>query len=560
MHNAERRHSPPTSPSSNNKMHHSYQENGQSNESEDESIVRKPIRNLLTKMYESEKRQNLGDDEIQKSSEQEIECAQEPSKQTTDDICPSPEYHKEMSRNQLPIKNRPTPHSQIKQADSDQSKRCDEKTEESFQKLALECSACQETFEHKDGLEQHIVRQHEPEKFVCSVCSEIFVDKDVYNAHCLLHLDQNYVCGFCKKIYDCHNAYQNHLQSHSQDQPFCCHICRRAFSLRTELRRHLLIHANATPFYCHICGKGFQRSDILRQHIKSAHSNGSRKNSDGFENKNVMQDGHLRGVLYHEDGNQTDTHDHKSPREMEHSPSRSSSASHDSSEQQRYEPIKMTRYYKEANMYPYKPLSNRHLNTSPRSHDLLHHPHPHHHRNNAMVHHHPNIRKMSPNEPYNTNHRMAALMADQCSYNPIKPNPVKILPRPNTAQHHPSFECLKCGERFSSPSLYDIHVQSHKEVFECEKCHKSFTSRNQYDSHIHTHDNNKSHKCPYCHRSFSMKGNLRRHIRIHTNEAPYECPICYQRFRRSDGLKGHIKRHETLGESAPTDLLPSQAS
>lgn len=515
----------------------------------DQSIVRKPIRNLLTKMFESERRS--GDDEMIRSPEQESKKVMFEKDEQTHDMCPSPEYHKGMSRNQSPCENSSNelPNDEL----SGSYKPC--KQEESRESFVFKCSICEETFEKKHNLDQHLIAHHKTEKFVCNVCSDIFIDKDVYKAHCLLHTTPKHICGFCKEVYDCPIAYENHLKSHSEkDKQFSCHICGHSFSVMTELRSHLLIHANVPPFICHICGKGYATSHNLSQHVKSVHRN---RKHNGFEGK--VLDTHLHSS-YQEERSQSDIHDHKSPREMEHSPSRSSSASHDSSDLQRYEPIKMSRYYKDTHAYPYDSIPNRHIQTSPRSHNPLHYPHHTRNESDIMVHNHA-LRKMQSKESYNTGHRVTSLMTDQRSYSPIKPSPVKILPRPNPSQRQaPCFECLKCGERFTSPSLYDIHVQSHKEVFECEKCHKSFTSRSQYDSHVQTHDNNKSHKCPYCHRSFSMKGNLRRHIRIHTNEAPYECPICYQRFRRSDGLKGHIKRHETLGESAPTDLLPSQAS
>lgn len=157
------------------------------------------------------------------------------------------------------------------------------------------------------------------------------------------------------------------------------------------------------------------------------------------------------------------------------------------------------------------------------------------------------------------------LMKGQPRFAPYKGSLVNILPLPVPQTGRGGgggMECAECGEKFTSESLYEIHMQSHvKEAsYTCRKCRRTFSGKSQYNSHMQTHENNKSHSCPYCHRSFSMKGNLRRHIRIHTNEAPYECPICFQRFRRSDGLKGHIKRHDAMGESAPVDMVPSQAS
>ena len=487
--------------------------------SDDSSIVRQPIRNILTKLYENESREKY------------------------EQAWLSPDHQKRS----------PSPH--VKQ---------DLPREEKKSESA--CPICKIRFEKMEQFEQHFESYHPGvSKFVCNVCDEVFLNQEHLEAHARTHSELEYICRYCRKSFSRKDDYETHLLTHSQEKPFHCHICGRSFSLRTNLRRHLLVHSDVTPYFCHACGISFRRPETLSAHMKEHHltTNG---HVDPHLKHRTEGDSHIYPSIYERRNSDGNGSLHTSPRQMEHSPSRSSNASHDSNEHQHYEPVKLlpppsSRYYKDQNpsSYSYDASyspnhpQNKYKPSQKSPHALYRDgadPSMYYHQTRSHV-----------NDP---SHHMKMHQRKRRAYSPIKPNPMKLVQTPSQAQHHVTpggaFECLKCGEKFTSPSLYDIHMQSHKEVFECEKCHKSFAVRSQYDVHMQSHDNSKSHKCPYCHRSFSMKGNLRRHIRIHTNEAPYECPICFQRFRRSDGLKGHIKRHETLGESAPTDLLPSQAS
>ena len=561
-----------TSPSKSPILHYPYSKS--SNPTDESSLVRKPLRNLLTKMYETEKR-NKVDENLQELNVEQCENVDVISNDLQQDTCPSPEYNKGL----------------LKITKSTEDYKTINGEKHPIETSSFRCSICDEYFEGRDSLMQHIDTVHlHVGKYKCGECGERFVGKAAYDAHCLSHTRDSFVCNICRRTFKCKTTYENHLRLHSQqkqtvnhhylqqqhrEQSLSCHICDQVFLTKVELRHHLLMHASETPsFQCHVCGKAFERSDMLNRHVQDSHGD-SWKNGESYQYSPLYT---ADERMNHHHPTSTDVH--VSPPVIESSPSRSSCASHDSSEQQRYEPIKfrnndqsLRSYHKEPGSYDVPITRNSPTITHPTRHSYPHHQHLYHqqhlqqqqfHNGGAMQ---PSpssqqtIEKVSPSAC--NSGRIQMIDNRPHSYSPVSANPVKILPRPvTTAQHQApvTFECLKCGERFTSPSLYDIHVQSHKEVFECTKCHKSFTSKSQFDIHVQSHENNKSHKCPYCHRSFSMKGNLRRHIRIHTNEAPYECPICFQRFRRSDGLKGHIKRHQILGESAPSDLLPSQAS
>lgn len=575
---------------------------------EAKSIVRNPIRNLLGKMYQTQKKMEHVGSNGNGNGEQHYpppphrqtgyrskmtpptshpyhysDYPPPPSQQRCYSSGPqsrSPEHPQQREmREYRPAEVRPvsTPHG-------------DEEGKQ-FHDVVHVCRICNKSFGVKERLEQHWLSAHpEAPTCRCEVCHEIFLDKEDLDSHMAVHLKQDFYCGYCRKAFDCRASYETHMRGHSNDRPFTCHICGRGFSLRTNLRRHILIHTDITPYRCHVCFKGFRRSDMLSSHIKQYHANDEKcRNFDPSDPafRNDRHDGTTNGgsasPVYQpaSGGNSPRTPQHENNNINGHDGYRSPNQHSD-----------------EPKVYPIEPriikqspdsLPIKHSPTSPRMH---HSPIVSRHHeggdmavvNHSMVSigHLPNVvgmHQVSNDQHYHRpppngiipppmgserppTHQLVApipVMKQQSRYSPYKTNLVNILPLPVTSSR---MECNECGEKFTSESLYEIHMQSHvKEAsYTCRKCRRTFSGKSQYNSHMQTHENNKSHSCPYCHRSFSMKGNLRRHIRIHTNEAPYECPICFQRFRRSDGLKGHIKRHDAMGESAPGDMVPSQAS
>eukprot|EP00111_Clytia_hemisphaerica_P018010 TCONS_00053309-protein len=411
------------------------------------------------------------------------------------------------------------------------------------------CPLCKVKFNKVLHFQQHFRISHpNTVNFICKGCHIVFLSNEEFENHDCTHVvTRGGYSTPCQRV-DSTEFQHNDRAIQPQHHQYRCNLCSRTFNNRYHLNEHLEDHNDGSPPVCQICGKYFERMDSLNSHIIEHHAEMRRVNDRAFNGNrspcaSVTMGNEPRMCSKH--GSQ-----HTSPRNSEQSPSRSSSASYDSNEQQPYEPVRMiptSRHHNENKpSYPYdqnKPITKQRF-----PEEDYYHP-------RSL----PKEQSHIKPDPFM---QLVPSPAQQPPQNAIKVSTPRGGGTPFNQQNgDPSvLICSKCGENFSSPSLYDIHMQSHKELFECEKCHKTFSVRSQYDFHMQSHENSKSHKCPYCHRSFSMKGNLRRHIRIHTNEAPYECPICFQRFRRSDGLKGHIKRHETLGESAPTDLLPSQAS
>ena len=453
------------------------------------------------------------------------------------------------------------------------------------QNIDIYCPLCKVKFGKVAHFQQHFRISHpNVVNFICKGCHIVFLSTEEFDRHeCSLSVLQNFqvipkvsVSGEDKsEHHHQHHHGSPHQTTNSGNLENRCNLCGQYYTTRYHLNEHLDEHNDGSPPFCQICGKYFDRMDLLNSHISEHLGEGGIELKYGSGKADIKPNckrsptcGQALTTHCNERPNYTNGESHHtSPRNTEQSSSRSSSTSYDSNEHQPYEPVRIAppgptssrqnfKENKNVTCYPYDQTNYSTSTTNQRRSsdgDSIYYQ-----QQQQQAKQRPRQSNLLKVEPY---------MQIQ---SPVKPSAIKALPtnllhsNNSNGDHRHEVNggevliCVKCGEKFTSPSLYDIHVQSHKELYECEKCHKTFNSRSQYDFHLQSHENNKSHKCPYCHRSFSMKGNLRRHIRIHTNEAPYECPICFQRFRRSDGLKGHIKRHETLGESAPTDLLPSQ--
>ena len=457
------------------------------------------------------------------------------------------------------------------------------------QNIDIYCPLCKVKFGKVAHFQQHFRISHpNVVNFICKGCHIVFLSTEEFDRHeCSLSVLQNFQVIPKVSVSGEENTEKHHHGSphtttsnavHQQNLENRCNLCGQYYTTRFHLNEHLEEHNDGSPPFCQICGKYFDRMDLLNSHINEHLGEGGIKLKHSGSKADVKPNctgrkgsspcaqtltTHCNERPHYTNG---ESH-HTSPRNTEQSSSRSSSTSYDSNEHQPYEPVRIAppgqtprqnfKENKNVTCYPYDQTNYSTSATKQRRASD---------GDSAIYYNHQQQQQHQQRSRKNNLLKVEPYVQIQ---SPVKPSAIKALPtnllhnNSNGDHRHEVngsgvLNCAQCGEKFTSPSLYDIHVQSHKELYECEKCHKTFNSRSQYDFHLQSHENNKSHKCPYCHRSFSMKGNLRRHIRIHTNEAPYECPICFQRFRRSDGLKGHIKRHETLGESAPTDLLPSQ--
>jgi len=487
-----------------------------------ESFVKLPIRNLLTKMYQTPNSKSVSEPKLM--SEQN--------------------YHESVAEARLKYDSEPQ-----------------------FKTFRLWCHLCKRSLENHDMFNRHMRSMHPNIDTVpCEICNSIFIDKKELENHMLkYHSKKCYVCEECKEPFTDVSLYEQHKCRDAKDRLFKCHLCNQQFERQLNWSRHIeYAHPNAEKFHCRICGKIYFDRSAFKVHLRREHRMQLLENEARFSEKVKLLNKEGIYPYLHDSPSfpkpptfkQPSPHGYHArhptgpfPQEIENRSLRNDSMNHINKNHACVTPIS----YEGGKMRPQKAAFLRPpppLVTS----SYLQHP-----EQRFMVTGYPGNKpySMPPyqhhNNVRNSNHNNSDVQ---------KPTLMSILPQqqPQLNQIKSAKECVECDEKFTSQSLYEIHVQSHhKQTFHCDKCQRGFARKSLFDTHMKTHEPSKSHLCPYCQRSFSMKGNLRRHIRIHTNEAPYECPICFQRFRRSDGLKGHIRRHETMGETAPGDMLPSQA-
>ena len=409
----------------------------------------------------------------------------------------------------------------------------------SSHELIHHCPVCSKSFALKENMEYHWQEEHSHKpRFSCDVCGKMFLNELALESHIVTHSKDDFFCRICNKSFDRRSAYETHQRIHTMERPFQCSVCLRAFSLRTNLRRHMLTHSEVqlSPYNCHLCLKMFKHSENLAFHMLEQHrispkedikliSEGTRYTS--FRDRSLFDrtedrqlDENVGDCVKKEKNNQRSFLENPNGylselKEQQLSP--------DSFNRRLIQTMKVSPhplYMNKTSIYSEESLKRleKFRNSPLGFNDTIHFSNkyssssstessrnlarPHSPRNKSPTyHHHGSVNKAATTSVlyHNGNLVTSEKMAG-----------MGVLA-------HPGTECNECGEKFTSASLYDIHMQSHrKQAYTCEKCPKTFTRRNHYEAHMEGHESgkSKSHSCPYCHRLFSMKGNLRRHIRI----------------------------------------------
>lgn len=135
----------------------------------------------------------------------------------------------------------------------------------------FECDLCDEIFETKEDIIEHMQEHTDPKKrYRCNFCGKMYLKKSDYVKHCTLHADYRpFKCDVCDKSFAQKKTYRNHMILHRERKPYQCPKCLRSYCHNYDMKKHLQTHDNAKPYGCDICKKRFAHNVSLTRHLRS---------------------------------------------------------------------------------------------------------------------------------------------------------------------------------------------------------------------------------------------------------------------------------------------------
>jgi len=106
-----------------------------------------------------------------------------------------------------------------------------------------------------------------PGKYQCETCSFHTNKVRQMSAHIKLHKLENNTCYYCEQKFENKELLADHMGQHKGPVPFFCHVCGMRFKSRTLLNMHLPKHSDSKPFICHVCCMGFKWKHALKSHM-----------------------------------------------------------------------------------------------------------------------------------------------------------------------------------------------------------------------------------------------------------------------------------------------------
>ncbi len=119
-------------------------------------------------------------------------------------------------------------------------------------------------------------------------------------------------------------------------------------------------------------------------------------------------------------------------------------------------------------------------------------------------------------------------------------------------KHYP---CKFCGKFFGTLALQKRHHKTHNEneensEYACSLCNKSYGRKVLLERHMKSHyteseglKQKKSFECDKCGKLFDQQFLLNKHLVVHSEERPYVCDECGRSYKTSADLRFHKERH-----------------
>ena len=142
-----------------------------------------------------------------------------------------------------------------------------------------QCPVCLDNVRHnttKDGLRNHMYKEHRTVQFKCDICESILTSKTGLEKHKMqLHSDEKikYTCDKCSKDYYNKNSYESHVAKHNGEPAFACDKCSKKFYTSYYLKTHGYDHKNENKkLYCTQCDYSTTYRYTLKRHTRTVHS------------------------------------------------------------------------------------------------------------------------------------------------------------------------------------------------------------------------------------------------------------------------------------------------
>ena len=348
------------------------------------------------------------------------------------------------------------------------------------------CDLCQLRFTSKFDVSLHIYTTHKTKPFRCVKCREYFPQKDAFEAHIKICMEnqpvkaipeERFECRFCQKRYTRKFDLKKHcLDAHQVKLSYKCKNCHECYEKFRDLVTHISTHHKKKEetckkeeklFQCKCCQKNFKFKKNLLTHYKS------------HVKKRHYRCKFCRKLFLTANGYKTH----------------------------------MVKNARISNLGPYKCTfceSQFEHECTLTQHESTH---------------------------------MNRLECPQCQKSFQGRSRLKVHIRSHTNEK--PYRCDYCYKFFTTVGHLKMHIRIHtgEKPYVCEYCGKGFPRNFQLKSHVRSHTKEKPYHCEYCERCFSTRSQLTSHIRTHTKEKPYQCDECGKCFSRSSNLIKHRETH-----------------